>query len=197
MKFFCHFGISTFSNAYLLGPDDGGDAVLVDPGVFDETLLGMIEKNGLYIRHILLTHGHAAHVGGVKTIARIYDATLYAHEDVVLEWDTTPVQDGDHLDLGGIEFQVIGVPGHTPDSLAYRTGSFLFTGDTLFAGSVGGTQDPYSRGLILNSIHEKILNLDEEIMVFAGHGPPTKVGIEKHLNPDLQDNTLSDELASV
>ena len=91
MKFFCHFGISTFSNAYLLGTEEGEGAVLIDPGVFDETLLNMIERNKLYVRHVLLTHDHQAHIGGVPTITKIYDTRLYGHPDLALDWDITPL----------------------------------------------------------------------------------------------------------
>ena len=77
MKFFCHFGLSAFSNAYLIGPDDGGEAVLIDPAVFDETLLVMIEKNRLDFAHILVTHAHESHVRAIPTALKIYDATVY------------------------------------------------------------------------------------------------------------------------
>ena len=185
MKFFCHFGLASFSNAYILGPDGGGDAVVVDPGVFDETLLNMIEHNGLYIRHVLVTHGHDAHTKGIPTLLRIYDAKIYSYGRIRLDCDTMIVREGTELRLGEFDFSVLETPGHTIDSVVYLTDRFLFTGDTLYAGSVGKTPDAYSQSLQLQSIQQKILTLDGEIFVFPGHGPPSKVGIERQLNPDL------------
>jgi glyoxylase-like metal-dependent hydrolase (beta-lactamase superfamily II) len=188
MKFFCHFGLSSFSNAYILGPDAGGDAVVVDPGVFDETLLNMIENNNLYIRSVLVTHGHDAHTKGIPTLLKIYDATIYSYGRIRLECDTRIVREGEELQLGELPVRVLETPGHTLDSVVYLSDRFLFTGDTLYAGSVGKTPDAYSRSLQLHTIQEKILTLDDEILVFPGHGPPSKIGIERHLNPELTED---------
>ena len=192
MRFFCHFGLSTFSNAYLVAPDDDGEAVLIDPGVFDETILRIVEGNGLDVRHILVTHDHQAHTSGIGTVLKIYDAQVYAHEAAKLEWPTVGLKDGQGLALGGVEVSVIATPGHTPASVVYRVGRWLFTGDTLFAGSIGSTQDPLSHSLLLSSIKERLLPLDGDLMIFPGHGPPSKIAIERELNPELDEDALVD-----
>lgn len=186
MKLFCHFGLSAFSNAYLIGPDDGGEAVLIDPGVFDETLLVMVEKNRLDVRHILVTHAHESHVLAIPTALKIYDATVYGIVPLPRIPRYRTVEDGDELELGTFRVRVVWTPGHSADSVVYHMPPYLFTGDTLHAGAIGSTQGPAARQQIIKSIRREILTLDDETMIFPGHGPPSKVGIERSLNPDLK-----------
>jgi hydroxyacylglutathione hydrolase len=188
VKFFCHFGLAAFSNGYLFGPDDGGEAVLIDPGVFDETLLAMIEKNRLELKHILVTHAHQSHVAGIETALKIYDAMVYSVVPLPRVERHTAVEDGQELVLGDFRVQVIWVPGHSPDSVAYHMPPFLFTGDTLHAGAIGSTTGATARAQLIKSIRQEILTLDDQTMIFPGHGPPSKVRVEKLLNPDLKED---------
>jgi hydroxyacylglutathione hydrolase len=174
-----------FANSYLIGPEAGRDAVLIDPGVFDAALLQAVEGNGLYVRSILVTHAHNAHINGIRALLRVYDAAIYANQPSVLDVPARHVQDGDTLSLGELSVRVIETPGHSIDSLCFLVGSMLFTGDTLSAGGIGKTRDGYARGLILENVRRKLLSLGDEVMIFPGHGPPSKVGIEKLYNPLL------------
>jgi hydroxyacylglutathione hydrolase len=174
-----------FSNSYLIGPDDGGEAILIDPGVFDSALLQAVEGNGLYVRSILVTHAHNAHINGIRALLRVYDAAIYANQPSVLDFPAHHAQEGDVLALGDFSVRVIETPGHSIDSLCFLVGHMLFTGDTLSAGGVGKTRDGYARGLILETVRRKLLPLGSETLVFPGHGPPSKVGIEKLYNPLL------------
>ncbi len=196
MKFFCHFGLAAFSNAYILGPDEGGEAVIIDPGVFDETLLVMIERNRLDVRHILVTHAHESHVKAIPTALRMYDATVYGVVPLPGVARFRTIEDGDELQLGSFRVRVIWTPGHSPDSVVYHMPPCLFTGDTLHAGAIGSAQGPSARQQLLKSIRQEILALDDETMIFPGHGPPSKVGIERLLNPDLRpgDGEADDDL---
>jgi hydroxyacylglutathione hydrolase len=185
MKFFSLFSRLGFSNTYLVGPDDGGDAILVDPGVFDAPLLQAVEGNGLYVRSILITHAHNAHINGIRSLLKVYGAEIYANQPSVLDFPAHHVQDGDSLSLGEFSVRVIETPGHSIDSLCFMLGHIVFTGDTLSAGGMGATRDGYARGLLLETVRRKILPLGDEVLLFPGHGPPTKVGIEKLYNPLL------------
>jgi hydroxyacylglutathione hydrolase len=185
MKFYSLFSRVGFSNTYLVGPDDGGDAVLIDPGVFDSTLLQAVESNGLYIRSILVTHAHNAHINGIRGILKVYDAAIYASHPSVLDFPARRIANGEVLKLGGFTISVIETPGHSIDSLCFHLANLLFTGDTLLAGSIGATRDGYARGLLLETVRRKILPLGDEVLLFPGHGPPSKVGIEKLYNPLL------------
>ncbi len=187
MQFFTHFSVLDFSNSYLFGPDAGGDAVLIDPGIFDAPLLRLIEDHGLYVRYVLVTHAHKAHINGLKTLLKIYDAGLYSHHPSILDYPSTPVLEGQPLQVGDFRFEVLETPGHSSDSICYRLDRILFTGDTLTAGSVGRTFSGYARGIQLASIRQKLLKLPDETIVFPGHGPPSRIGIERAYNPHLKE----------
>ncbi len=185
MKIFFHYSVVGFSNSYLIGGENGGDAVLVDPGIMDIELLNMVEENGYYIKYILLTHRHAAHTDGIRTIRKIYDAEVYANNMSVTDVSVHSVADGEHFTLGNLEITALQVPGHSTDSLVYRIGSCLFTGDALFCGRIGPTTSVLSRSLLMRSILEKLIGLDENCLIFPGHGPPSTLKAEKFFNPDL------------
>jgi len=187
MRLYTHYTHTGFCNSYLIGPDGGGDAILVDPGVFDAHLLSLIEDSGLYLRYILVTHAHDGHVGGIRTIQKIYESLIFYYGHSVLNTPTTRVREGEDLELGEFRVQVLETPGHSGDAVVYKLDRLLFTGDTLLAGSIGSTPDDFSKGVLISSINEKILALDDEHFIFPGHGPPSKVGIERLLNPDLLD----------
>ena len=76
MKFFSYFSVTGFSNSYIIGPDEGGNAILIDPGIFDVPLLNLIEDNKLYVKYILLTHSHESHISGLKTLLKVYDPKI-------------------------------------------------------------------------------------------------------------------------
>ena len=82
MKLYFHFAVFGFSNTYLIGNEDGGDAILVDPGVMDIELLRLIESNNFHIKHILITHSHTAHISGLETLKKIYDFQIYSKNSV-------------------------------------------------------------------------------------------------------------------
>ncbi|MFP4179399.1 MAG: MBL fold metallo-hydrolase [Spirochaetaceae bacterium] len=186
MKLFFHFALIGFANSYLVGPDDGGDALLIDPGTMDAELLTLIEQNNYYIRHVLVTHAHSSHVKGITTLSKIYDARIYANAFNVESRNVTVLKDGDRITCNGIEVEVLEVPGHSSDSLVYHIKGMLFTGDVLAAGRVGNTENSFSRALLLRSIREKIYPLPDRTLVFPGHGPPSLLKAEKMFNPDLQ-----------
>jgi hydroxyacylglutathione hydrolase len=179
------FSAPGFSNAYLLGPDGGGDAVLVDPGEFDAAMLVAIEGNRLRVRWVLVTHAHEAHLKGIRGLRRVYELEVWCNQPSVLDFPAHHLHDGDHLALGSFAVEVLEVPGHTLDSLCYRVSGCVFTGDTLYAGSIGRTRDGYARGLLLEGIRRKLLTLPDSTLVFPGHGPPSTIGVERRFNPLL------------
>ena len=187
MRFFSYFSVLHFSNCYLIGPDGPGDAVLIDAGIFDEGLLRLIEDNGLYVRWVLITHLHHGHIQGLQTLLKIYDAGIHAFDAESLEARVQPISESKPPVCGPYSFQVLETPGHSNDSLCFLCDGMLFTGDTLSAGSVGHTPTGYGRALLLSSIRKKILSLKEDVLIFPGHGPPTRLAIERRFNPYLQE----------
>ncbi len=185
MKLFIHYCLQGFSNCYILGSEKTSDALIVDPGIMDEKILGFIEKNDYTVRGILITHDHESHVRGLKTLKRIYDAEVFAGDPTVCEQRATIIHDGDKLEIGSFRVDVFSVPGHSSDSVAYRVERLLFTGDALSAGLVGSTVSSYGRSILADSIAKKIFTLPGETVVLPGHGPPTTVEAEKRFNVGL------------
>ncbi len=183
MKLFSHFAVIGFANTYLLGPDEGGDAVIVDPGVMDIELLKLVEENQFYVRHILVTTPHEAHVQGLKTLLRIYDATIYSGAATVLDFPGSQVHDGDILDLSGFKADVFNVSGHSKDSIVYKIEDVLFTGDAIGAGRLGDSPNAYASAILKSTIQEKIAPLPDSLLIFPGHGPPTTLEAERKFNP--------------
>jgi hydroxyacylglutathione hydrolase len=187
MIFHSHFSTNTLSNCYVIGPDNGGDAIIIDPGMFDTDLLTIIEENNLYLKYILVTHSHESHTRGIKTILKIYDARIFSYRHSIMEFKSNKVRDFMKIDSGEIEFEVLETPGHTGDSITFRIDRCLFTGDALFAGTIGSVSDGFTRSLMISSIKDKLYRFDDDFLIFPGHGPPTRLSIEKRFNPDLQE----------
>ena len=179
------FSTVGLSNAYLIGPRGGGDALLVDPGEFSPVMLRAIEGNRLRLRWILVTHAHRAHVAGIRGLRSVYEPETWCNQPSILESPARHAQDGDRIALGEIEVEVIELPGHSIDSLCFLIGDMLFTGDALSAGGIGRTRDATARELLVTGIRRRLLTLDDDLLVFPGHGPPSRIGIERRFNPYL------------
>lgn len=187
IRLYFHYVIVGFSNSYLIGNKGGGDAILIDPGIMDVELIKLIESNHYSIKHVLITHAHEAHTGGLKTLSKIYGTQIYAVHPHVCDIETTRIRDNDVLDCSGITVQVKEIPGHSSDSVAFRIGQMLFTGDIMGAGFIGSTPNSFAKALLIKGIKEKIL-CHEDDQIFPGHGPPTTVRAEYTFNPLLTDN---------
>lgn len=196
-------------NCTILGDERTGEAIVIDPGDDSQEILTRLEKHGLKCKQIVCTHTHIDHVGAIcelqeraGTPASIHKADLILFEklDMQAQWIGMPmpkrgaidhfVQDGDAVACSGVEIGVIHTPGHTPGSTSFLlTGerNMLFTGDTLFAQSIGRT-DLWggSQAQILTSIQKKLMTFDDDTLVVAGHGQSTTIGRERRYNPFLK-----------
>ncbi len=189
MRIFAHFALPGFTNSYLIGPDGGGDAVLVDPGVMDTSLLRIIEDNRYTVRHILVTHSHDNHIHGIQTLLKIYHATVYSRNPRLYTVDCVPIQHNQTLVLGDIEVHCLSLPGHSSDSMVYTIENMIFSGDSLMAGQMGSAGNSYGRANLLENIRSELLNQDPGLLVFPGHGPPTTLEAETLFNMDLNPET--------
>lgn len=185
MKLLFHFAYTNFSNTYVVGPEKPGNALIIDPGVIDNQLLHLIEHHGYYIKYIFATHLHHGHISGIGTLLKIYQAQLYSGSDSILGYPAHRLQHGDKVDLEEIEVDVIGLPGHTGDSLGYIIENMIFSGDALAAGTIGETIHSYAGDVNKDAIRRRILSQDDTALIFPGHGPPSSVNIEKRFNPFL------------
>jgi len=186
MKLLSHFPAIGVSNTYIIGSADGGDAILVDPGRFDVTLLNLIEDNSFDIRTVLITHDHENHIKGLKTLMKIYSPQIIAGNDEIFNFKTTPVNGGITIDCSGVSVEIIYIEGHSSDSRVFKINSYIFTGDVLSAGRIGSSPTSHSRELLKQSIRNKILIMDKDLLILPGHGPPTTISAEIQWNPDLR-----------
>src|SRR5262245_50362988 len=191
------------TNCYVVRADRGvPEAVVVDPGGDAPMLRLELARMGATCAAILVTHTHWDHLGAVADVAEGTGAPVYAPEveRTVLERPSDYYADvqirswspertlggGETVEAGGISFEVVAVPGHSPGHLAYYADGSLFSGDVLFAGSVGRTDLPYADwDTLLDSIRTLVERFPPETVVYSGHGPPTTLGDELARNPFL------------
>jgi hydroxyacylglutathione hydrolase len=195
-------------NCSIFGDEQTHEAMVVDPGDDIERILEIVRRHGLTVKSIVITHAHIDHIGGAQKLKKATGAPVYmnsndaelqknmgmqaawlgvaAPETVAVD---TAAKDGDRLVVGTTEFHVLHTPGHTQGSISLWIPSQnkLVAGDTLFRDSIGRTDLPGGDGRqILRSIHEKLLALPEDTVVFPGHGETTTIGREKEFNYFLQ-----------
>ena len=192
------------TNCYVLGCEDTQEAIIIDAGFNAEKILHIIEKEGYTLKYLINTHAHLDHISAVAEIKEKYNVPLFMHkgDQPVLD-SLVPMQMqfgfGNHkiptvdiyleekkYSFGNIEFQVIHTPGHSPGGCCFLFNDVLFSGDTLFGGSIGRTDLPGgSMEEIINSIKTKLLKLDDGVAVYPGHGPSTTIEKEKQFNSFL------------
>jgi hydroxyacylglutathione hydrolase len=179
------------SNGYLFFLDDGKTAALIDPAGLPSTLLNAVAAGPYTLRYILITHKHKDHCDATGDVARAFpDARIVMHKSDSaaignLAARALPIVDGDELPFGDeAAIRMLHTPGHTDGSSCFLFRSTLFTGDTLFAGSVGGAfGDVSTYADILASVKFKLFALDDTTVLMPGHGPPSTIAEEKAHNP--------------
>jgi glyoxylase-like metal-dependent hydrolase (beta-lactamase superfamily II) len=196
------------ANCILLGDEEGGEAIVIDPGDEAERIHVRLGELGLKLKQILLTHAHIDHVGGALKLKQLTGAPIFLNEDdrsllktmkMQASWigiptpETAPpdegLADGQIVGLERYPAQVIHTPGHTQGSVCFYFAplKLLVAGDTLFADSIGRTDLPGGNyGQIIDSIQNRLLALPDETRVLTGHGPETTIGKERRSNPFLR-----------
>jgi len=196
-------------NCTILGSEQTGEAIVIDPGDEVPKVLERLGRHRLTAKYVIATHGHIDHVGGLKEMKEATGAPVYLHRGDLFLYEALPMQagllgvtappqteidahldEGDELGAGEVKVTVYHTPGHTPGSLCFYTPSEqsrLFAGDTLFMGSIGRT-DLWGGSFeeIMQSLRSKVMTLPDETIVIPGHGPTTSIGREKRFNPFLQ-----------
>jgi len=190
-------------NCYLVADPQVREAVLVDPGEEAELFLDRLKAEGLRLREIWLTHAHIDHVAGVSAVKAATGAPILLHPADRLLYDNAPTQaamfglhmdtlppvdgalvDGQTVSVGQFAFEVRHTPGHSPGSVSFIGHGLAFSGDVLFAGSVGRTDLPGGdTATLLTSIKTRLYTLPDDTAVLSGHGPATTIGEEKRTNP--------------
>jgi len=205
-------GISAWvaqTNAFIVADEPGGLAVVVDAPPDPDAIGAVLAQHDLSLVGVLLTHGHIDHTGGSGLLASTTGATVYVHPDddfltlhpseqlrAIFGMEPPGVfdvpekfealSDGDRLEVAGLSFEVRHTPGHTPGHCCFYLESeeTLFSGDQLFAGSIGRSDLPGGDGSALfRSMRERVMTLDDGVRVLPGHGPETTIGRERMTNP--------------
>lgn len=190
-------------NMYILVDEETKKCAVVDPGGAEDKILSYIKNNGLILEYILLTHGHGDHIGAVKSIREKTGAKVVAHTDEKellndnrknlscmmphcgpqeLDADIY-VNDKEKLTLGNLKLSFIHTPGHTKGGMCIRVNYDMFTGDTLFAGSIGRTDFIGGSYKELEKSLKKLSKYENDVKIHPGHGPSSTLGIEKTSNP--------------
>jgi hydroxyacylglutathione hydrolase len=195
------------SNCFILGEEESGEAVVIDPGGDGESIMEALKRGEWKVVAVLNTHVHFDHTGANAYVVGRTGAPLLVPRDDApqlsrthteaevygLRVDQSPdadrlLEEGDVVRLGDEEVRILMTPGHTAGGASFLTSAGIFTGDSLFSGSIGRTDFPGGdHDTLIRSIREKILSLPDVTPVFPGHGPVTSVGRERTENLFFQD----------
>ena len=172
------------SNAYLVADRSGGNAVFVDSGAPLEPLMAAVDRLDVQVTHLLTTHAHSDHVANHEELERRFGLTILAdpRENVA---GAEPFAHGEVVEVGDLRVEGLRTPGHSPGMLAFVVnGEACFTGDTLFAGSVGGTLDAFDD--LRRSIMDVLMGLPHDLRIYPGHTDESSIGWEWEHNPFIR-----------
>jgi hydroxyacylglutathione hydrolase len=193
------------TNSYLVEDEETHDAVVIDANLEPELMVDLVQRRGANVRAILLTHTDIDHIAGLTRLRGAFgDVPIAVHDsERHVITDGVPLRrefpnalptfenvealvPGETYPAGSLSFHVLHTPGHSPGGVSLRIGNALFTGDALFAGSIGRSDFSNSDGAALvEGIQEQLMVHPDELLVFSGHGPVSTIGQERRYNPFL------------
>ena len=192
-------------NCFIVADEKTKEAVVIDPGDDAQEIIKIIKEKDLKVKYIVNTHGHFDHIGANKAIKDISGAEILIHEDDAVVLASAPrhsaafgmpsvssppadryIKHGEVISAGEVALKVLHTPGHSPGGICLLEEGMVFTGDALFAGSIGRTDFPGGDLMtLLRSIKTNLMVLPDETKVFSGHGPASTIGDERRENPFL------------
>ncbi|TME67715.1 MAG: MBL fold metallo-hydrolase [Chloroflexi bacterium] len=193
------------TNSYLVEDEDTRDAVVIDSNLEPDLVIDLARHRGVDVKAIVLTHTDLDHIAGLHELRQAFGPVPIAVHDTereVVEAGkplrrefgplatrlelVVSLREGEPFRAGSLEFDVLHTPGHSPGGVSLKIDGFLFTGDALFAGSIGRSDFANSDGrALIDGIREKLLGLPDDLIVYSGHGPATTIGRERRMNPFL------------
>lgn len=169
-------------NGYLVADPETRIGGFIDPGGFSREIEDFVQEREIQLKYLFFTHGHWDHTEGVPEFDLHYHVECYAGEGEIRDANHL-LRGGEVIEVGHLRFQALSMPGHTPHGITYFGHGYLFTGDALFCGSVGGTSTQKEAKRQVEHIRKQLFTLPDETLVFPAHGPFTTVGVEKYTNP--------------
>lgn len=205
MEIFEHLVVGPLQcNCYIVGDPSTREAIVIDPGDDADRLAESLSMKDLTVTAIVATHAHFDHIVAAERLRSLTGAPFYLHAEdkPLLAWMQesgrlflgmdlpsppevdTEAREGDRLMAGSVGLEVVHTPGHSPGSITLVGDTAVFSGDTLFAGSIGRTDLPGGdMHALLDAVRDKLFRLDVTLPVYPGHGPPTTLAAEKEHNP--------------
>lgn len=209
LEIFLHRAVGPLAcNCYVVGDAESREAVVIDPGGDADELAEFLAGSNLTVTEIVATHAHFDHIIAAEHLRRLTGAPFRLHDRdrPLLDWmqesgrlflgiELPPPPDvdraapeGDRVSAGAVSLEVLHTPGHSPGSISLVHESALFSGDTLFAGSIGRTDLPGGDGdALVGAVRHKLFALEDDLRVYPGHGPATTIGEERRSNPFVGD----------
>lgn len=193
------------TNSYLVEDEETHDAVIVDSNLDPEQMIDLARDRKVNVKAIVLTHTDIDHIAGLHELREafgqvpiaVHDAERHVLADgkplrrefgplATRVENVTTLLEGQRFRAGSLDFEVLHTPGHSPGGVSLKIDGYLFTGDALFAGSIGRHDFANSDGAaLLDGIRTKLLAQPDEMIVYSGHGPATTIGRERKMNPFL------------
>ncbi len=194
------------TNCYIFADSVTKKAAVIDPGADGRMVKAVLDKQGLEAECVINTHGHGDHIGAND----FFNVPVFIHEKdggcltnpalnlsaafgfgFAVKPARRLLKEGDKIPVGGLSLEVIHTPGHTPGGISLKTDGVVFTGDTLFNSGIGRTDLPgASESAIFDSIFDKLMRLDDDTVVYPGHGPSSTIGEERKSNPFLAERPV-------
>jgi len=183
MKLLSYF--SGIGNSYILGPDSGGEAILVDPSEFDVTLVDLVESNSFNISTVLFTHSHEHHIRGLRVLKKIYDVRIISGNKEIGGFESELADKGERIEASGYIIETLDLEELLEGIRIFRIESLLFTGTLLSAGRIEAVIPSEKRALLAKSIQKKITEISKEVLILPSYGPPSTADAELRWNSDF------------
>jgi len=183
MKIISHHCRFSGGNVYICGPDDGGTALIIDPGAFPRELIEVLTFHRYELGAVVITHPEEPMIHAVETIARVYRIEVFGGVDRIGSIPCRNITEEEELEIAGLPVHAIPMPAHSRESVVYRMEEVFFTGPIIHAGTLGRTVNAYAQALMVSTVRDRMARFGESSVILPGIGPATTIRAELNLTP--------------